>query len=74
VVKRSEVNDKVIEKVSVDIKEAREKMIAIFKILLNGDALAAEFMLLNLIAKVHTRHDALILGNISINITGLTTP
>jgi hypothetical protein len=35
----------------------------------NGDALASEFTLLNLLSRVHTRKDAFILGNLSINLT-----
>jgi len=41
--------------------------------ILLGDSLAAEYLLLNIISKPHTRKDALILGNISTNISGLTT-
>lgn len=38
---------------------------------LGGDLLASEYLLLNLISKVHTRQNELILGNISINLNGL---
>ncbi len=40
--------------------------------ILNGDAMAAEYVLLNLISKVHTRKDALILGNLTLNLTNIT--
>lgn len=51
--------------------ETREKLIYVFKLLLNGDELAAEYLLLSLLSKVHTRKDAFILGNLSINLSNV---
>ena len=39
--------------------------------ILNGDAMAAEYVLLNLISKVHTRKDAFILGSVTLNLTNV---
>jgi hypothetical protein len=43
----------------------------VLKLLLNNDELAAEYMLLSLLSKVHTRKDAFILGNLSINLSNI---
>ena len=55
------------------IREIKEKIKAVFKIVLGGDDLAAEYLLLNLISRVHTRETDIILGNIATNLTGLDT-
>lgn len=54
------------------MKEVKEKFIAVLKLVLGGDLKAAEYLLLNLISRVHTRHAELILGNLSINFANLT--
>ena len=38
----------------------------------NGDEFAANYLLLNLISRVHTRKDAFILGNLSLNISNIS--
>lgn len=53
------------------LTNSRDKLIAIFKLLLNNDQIAAEYLLLSLISRVHTRKDAFILGNLSINLAGV---
>jgi hypothetical protein len=40
--------------------------------ILNNDPIASEYLLLNLLSKVHTRKDAFILGNLSLNLTNIT--
>lgn len=72
VVKKSEISQKIVEKLSENFKEVREKIIAVFKLILNGDSFSAEYLLLSLLSRVHTRNDGFILGNVSINMTNLT--
>ncbi len=57
-----------------EFKETREKVLAVLKIILNGDALAAEFTLLNMLAKPYQRQDGFLLGNYTINLSGMTIP
>jgi len=40
---------------------------------MGGDKFAAEYLLMNAVAKVHSRHSELVLGNITFNFTGLNT-
>jgi hypothetical protein len=40
--------------------------------IVGGDAMAAEYILLNIISRVHTRKDALILGNLTLNVSNIT--
>ena len=40
--------------------------------IVGGDAMAAEYILLNVISRVHTRKDALILGNLTLNVSNIT--
>lgn len=70
VIKKSEVNEKTLEKINQELKDSRNKIIAVLKEICAGDVLAAEYILLNLIAKPHTRKDGFILGNLSINLSG----
>eukprot|EP00347_Sterkiella_histriomuscorum_P016942 403351260 len=72
--RKSDVTQQTIVQHSNDIADARNKFIAIAKLILNNDSVAAEYLLLNLISKVHTRKDGLVLGNVSINISNITTP
>jgi hypothetical protein len=74
VLRKSDVSATTLVDHEIDILEAREKILAILKMILNNDSLAAEYVLLCLLSKVHTRKDGLILGNISFNITNITTP
>ncbi|CDW86598.1 mini-chromosome maintenance complex-binding protein [Stylonychia lemnae] len=71
--KRSQVNNMTLNNYSQDLKEAREKLKAILKMILEGDQVASEFTLLNIISKAHTRKDGFILGNISTNLCGISS-
>jgi hypothetical protein len=51
-----------------NLSETREKMLAVLKMIMNGDQLAAEYLILCLLAKVHTRKDSFILGNLCLNL------
>lgn len=53
------------------LSEIKGKIIAVLKLLLNGDAIAAEYLLMNILARVHTRKDAFLLGNLALNITNV---
>lgn len=55
-----------------ELSNTREKLLAIFKLLLNGDSLAAEYLLYSWLSTVHTRKDAFILGSLPLNLSGLT--
>lgn len=50
-----------------------QKLKAVFKLILKGDEVASEFLLLNLISKVHNRTpEGFILGHLNINLYGLS--
>ncbi|XP_076891358.1 mini-chromosome maintenance complex-binding protein-like, partial [Bidens hawaiensis] len=51
------------------IKELRESLLHHLTIVLGGDELAARFMLLHLLSKVHTRADSIAVGKLSLNLT-----
>jgi len=57
---------------SLEIKETKEKILAVLKMLLNNDTTAAHFTLFNLLAKPYQRKDGFLLGNYTINLTGMT--
>ena len=71
VLKRAEVNDQIVKNEGVHLAETREKIIAVIKMIVGGDTMAAEYILLNIISRVHTRKDALILGNVTLNISNI---
>jgi len=50
-----------------------ERLKAVFKVLLCGDEISSKYALLNLISKVYSRKDGLILGNVAVNFTNLDT-
>ena len=52
-------------------QSTRDKLLAIFKLILNGDQLAADYLLLCLLSKVHSRKDCLLLGNLPINLSNV---
>ena len=72
VLNKQEVNDGIVRAEAEQLSQTREKIIAVLKLMLNGDSLAAELLLLNLISRVHTRKDAFTLGNMTVNITNLS--
>lgn len=55
-----------------DISEARDKLLAVLKLILNNDQVAADYVLLNLLSRVHTRKDGLLLGNFAINLSNVS--
>lgn len=57
---------------SLKIKEAKEKAVAILKLILGGDEVAAEYLLVSVLSRVHTRQSGLILGNVPLNLSGVS--
>jgi len=51
--------------------EAKQKALAILKLIL-GDTEAAEYLLISILSRVHTRSSGLILGNVPLNISGVS--
>lgn len=53
--------------------QTQQKLTAVFKLLLRGDGLASQYLLLNLISKVHTRTpEGTPIGHLNINLSGLS--
>lgn len=69
--KKSLANESTVKNESEQLSETREKLLAVLKILVNGDLIAAEYILLCLLSKVHTRKDTFILGNLSLNVCNM---
>jgi len=68
----SQVTEDMVRVEAEGLAETRGRLLAVLRLLVAGDALAAEYLLLALLARVHTRQDSFILGNVSLNLTGLT--
>ncbi|GMJ11831.1 E2F target gene 1 [Hibiscus trionum] len=54
------------------VKEIRETLFRHLTAVLGNDGVAAHFMLLHLLSKVHTRVDDVAVGKLSLNLTGLS--
>ncbi|XP_076908974.1 mini-chromosome maintenance complex-binding protein-like [Bidens hawaiensis] len=52
------------------MKEIRQSLLQHFTVVLGGDDLAANFILLHLLSKVHVRVDSIAVGKLSLNLTG----
>ncbi|KAH7841269.1 hypothetical protein Vadar_027775 [Vaccinium darrowii] len=59
----------VVEPKPNQVKEVREALLGHLTAALGNDVLAAEFMLLHLLSKVHARVDTLAVGKLSLNLT-----
>ena len=55
------------------MKEVSEKILNVLKWILGGDRHAAEWALLSLVSKVYKREAAFMLGNLSSNLSGVTS-
>ncbi|KAM9364087.1 mini-chromosome maintenance complex-binding protein isoform 2-T2 [Pholidichthys leucotaenia] len=53
-----------------EMASVRVELLTYFTHVLLGDALAAEYLILNLISNVYTRHDVLPLGKFTLNLSG----
>ena len=71
---KPEINKDYIKEHSQQIKEAHEKIIAVLKLILKNDKLAADFTLLGLISRVYLRESGLLIGSIQPNLAGITQP
>lgn len=72
VLRKSQANEAMVKSEQALMAEAGEKVKAVLKMIMGGDALAAEYMLLCLLSRVHTRKDSLILGNLSVNLCNMS--
>lgn len=72
VLKKSQANEAMVKSEQALMAEAGEKVKAVLKMIMGGDALAAEYMLLCLLSRVHTRKDSFILGNLSMNLCNMS--
>lgn len=71
IVKKSNLRETTFNENAQEIKDIKEKLIAVIKIILGGDKFASEYLLLNLISKIHTRKNELVLGNLCTNLVGV---
>ncbi|TNV84503.1 hypothetical protein FGO68_gene9640 [Halteria grandinella] len=70
--KKADAKSQLVVENSQSLKETKGRLLAVFKLLLNGDAFAAEYLLLSWLARVHTRKDSFIIGHLPINLTNIT--
>ena len=54
--------------------DAKQQLLALFADLLGGDTLAAEYLLLHLVSRVHSRNDTMALGKFSLNLVHVPSP
>ncbi|KAK3230044.1 hypothetical protein Dsin_001925 [Dipteronia sinensis] len=54
------------------VREIRESLLGHLTVILGNDGIAAQFMLLHLLSKVHTRVDNVAVGKLSLNLTCLS--
>jgi hypothetical protein len=73
-IKKDHVKASLLNDLSTELKESKEKILAVLKMILNNDELASQYILFNLLAKPYQRKDGFILGNYSINLTDITIP
>lgn len=72
VLKKKQATSAIVKSLEDNLSETRDKILAILKLILNGDAFAAEYLMVSWLSRVHTRKDAFIIGHLPINITGVT--
>ena len=63
--------DDFLEKHSAAIGETFEKVVAVLRLILNNDKHAAQLALLGLISRVHKREAGMLLGDLSLNLSGI---
>jgi hypothetical protein len=68
VLRKAEANESIVKTNQMILSETREKMLAVLKMIFNGDQVADEYLVLCLLAKVHTKKDSFILGYLSLNL------
>lgn len=70
--RKSTLSEESIAKDFLFYQDTREKLLAVLKMILGGDAIASEYLLISLLSKIHNRQTDLLLGNLSVNLTNLT--
>ena len=66
------VSNSLVKEHSIVIKEAKDKVVAVLKMILNNDKLAADYAFLALISRVYKRETGLLIGGIHPNISGIS--
>lgn len=54
-------------------QDTKAKLLAVLKLILGGDSFASEYIIMNLISRIHNRQNELLLGKLNINLTNLQT-
>lgn len=67
-----EQEEEVVVPSGEELENASQKLLAIFKLIFKGDCLASQYLLSNILSKVHSRESAMPLGQFNINITNLS--
>lgn len=65
---KEEAGELALEKHAEWVSEAREKLLAVLKLVLCGDQVAAEYTLVSLLSAVHSRQNGLALGHVCVNL------
>lgn len=60
-----------IKEHSLHIKEAKDKVLAVLRLIL-GDRLAADFAFLGVVSRVYLRETGLLIGGVQPNIAGIS--
>lgn len=71
VLPKAHANETLVKNAHEQLSETREKILSVLKMIIGGDLVSAEYLLMCLISKVHTRKDAFILGNLSLNLSNM---
>ena len=66
------VSNSLVKEHSIVTKEAKDKVVAVLKMILNNDKLAADYAFLALISRVYKRETGLLIGGIHPNISGIS--
>ena len=64
----SQISEHFFAQNSVKVQEAFSKIVAMLKLILNGDKVAANYLIIALISRVFKREGSFILGNVNINL------
>ena len=66
------ISDSYISEHSEDIKSGYAKCVAFLRLFMGGDRHTAEYLLLGLISSVYKRENGLLIGDLNLNVSGLT--
>ena len=62
-----------IKEHSQTLKEAKDKILAVLTLILDGDKTAALYMLVSLISRVYSRDAGMLIGNVAANLSNVTS-